>query len=121
MTNQERRKFMRFDTSLNASYEARDGQTSGKTLVQNLSREGMRVFVDAPLQKGSDIDLHMNVPGDNVPLFACAKVAWNRQADGSQAKGFIAGVKFIKIDRYDKARLLDYVYTPWLKFVRKEA
>ncbi len=120
MNVQERRKFMRFDTSLDGSYEARGGEVRGKTLVQNLSREGMLVVVDARLQEGSEIDLHMSVPGDNVPLFACAKVAWGKEADRAGERGFVAGVRFTKIDRYDKARLLDYVYTQWLKFVRKE-
>lgn len=121
MATLERRKFIRFDTALDASYEILGGTAKGPSVVKNLSREGAQIVADTEFGTGTEVGLHLNVPGDNVPIFACAEVAWNKKTDSQGKAGFATGMKFTKIDRYDKARLLDYVYSQWLKFLKKEA
>jgi len=120
MTTAERRKFMRFDTAMNGSYEVIKGAGKGSSEVRNLSREGIQVLVDRELDKGTEVGLHLNVPGDNMPIFACAEVAWNKRVGSVEERPYAIGMKFTKIDRFDKARLLDYVYTTWLKFLKRE-
>jgi c-di-GMP-binding flagellar brake protein YcgR len=120
MYSPERRKFMRFDAALNASYEVAKDAGRGRSVVKNLSREGVQILADRELAKGTEVGLHMNVPGDNVPVYASAQVAWSSRRESGSGPVFATGMKFITIDRYDKARLLDYVYSQWLKFLKKE-
>ena len=37
-------------------------------------------IVDKELKEGEEINLSVDVPGDNVPIFACGEVAWQRAA-----------------------------------------
>ena len=85
----------------------------GKTLAKDLSREGMRVGLKQSLPSGTPIEICMNVPGDNLPVFAAGRVAW--------ADGLEAGIRLTKISQHDRTRVLEYVYREWLKSSRKVA
>lgn len=85
----------------------------GKTLAKDLSREGMRVGFKQNVPSGTPIELCMNVPGDNLPVFATGKVAW--------ADGLEAGIRLTKISQHDRTRVLEYVYREWLKTNKKQA
>lgn len=109
----ERRKYMRFNTPLTLEYRTLTlNPIFGKTLAKDLSREGMRFGIQQDLPVGTSLEISMNVPGDNLPVFASGKVAW--------ANGFDAGVKLTKISQQDRMRVLEYVYTEWLKSSRKD-
>ncbi len=114
----ERRKFMRFNTTFHATFKSPKGKTEGNTEIRNLSRGGLSMLIDQGLHKGTEVGLNMNVPGDNVPIFANARVAWSRKASVGDKDIFRAGLKFTKIDNFDRARLLDYVYSQWLKMLK---
>ena len=85
----------------------------GKTLAKDLSREGMRVGLKQSLPSGTPIEICMNVPGDNLPVFAAGRVAW--------ADGLDAGIRLTKISQHDRTRVLEYVYKEWLKSSKKVA
>jgi len=84
----------------------------GKTLAKDLSREGMRVGFKQTVASGTPIELCMNVPGDNLPVFATGKVAW--------ADGLEAGIRLTKISQHDRTRVLEYVYREWLKTNKRQ-
>lgn len=108
----ERRKFMRFSTPLNVEYRTLTlNPIFGKTLAKDLSREGLRVGLKEQVSVGTPVEISMNVPGDNLPVFATGKVAW--------ADGLEAGIRLTKIEQTDRMRVLEYVYKEWLKSARK--
>ena len=108
----ERRKYMRFNAALDIEYKTLAlNPIFGKALIKDLSREGLRFHTKQEIPVGAPVEISMNVPGDNLPVFASGKVAW--------ADGLEAGVKFTKINRTDRARMLEYVYNEWLKTARK--
>lgn len=111
----ERRKFLRFETALNALCDIVSERCNAYYKVKNISKEGALLFVDKKLRQGSEIRLSMDVPGDNVPIFASCQVEWQKAAD--QMKGYDTGVKFTNIDAADKGRLLEYIYNQWLKLL----
>src|SRR3989338_2495039 len=99
----ERRKFMRFAAPLGLEFRTLTlNPIFGKTLAKDLSREGMRVGFKQTVASGTPIELCMNVPGDNLPVFATGKVAW--------ADGLDAGIRLTKISQHDRTRVLEYVY-----------
>ena len=110
----ERRKFMRFNAPLALEFRTLIlNPIFGKTLAKDLSREGVRVGVKQPIPSGTPIEVCMNVPGDNLPVFATGKVAW--------ADGLEAGIRLTKISQSDRTRVLEYVYREWLKTTKKYA
>ena len=110
----ERRRFMRFHAPLDLEFKTLTlNPIFGKTLAKDLSREGMRVGLKQSLPSGTPIEICMNVPGDNLPVFAAGRVAW--------ADGLDAGIRLTKISQHDRTRVLEYVYREWLKSSKKVA
>ena len=108
----ERRKYMRFQTSMDVEYKTLTlNPIFGKTLAKDLSREGIRVGLKQNVPVGTTLEICLNVPGDNLPVFATGKVAW--------ADGLDVGVKLMKINQQDRAKILEYVYREWLTSSRK--
>ena len=108
----ERRRFLRFQAPLDLEYRTLTlNPIFGKALAKDLSREGVRMGVKQSLPMGTPVEICMNVPGDNLPVFATGKVAW--------ADGFEAGIRLTKMSQTDRTRVLEYVYREWLKASKK--
>ncbi len=108
----ERRKYLRFNTPLDVQYKTLTlNPIFGKTLAKDLSREGLRIGIKDKVDVGTSLEICMNVPGDNLPVFATGKVAW--------ADGLEAGVRLTKMNQTDRMRVLEYVYREWLKSSKK--
>ncbi|OIO38542.1 MAG: hypothetical protein COT00_02750 [Candidatus Omnitrophica bacterium CG07_land_8_20_14_0_80_50_8] len=104
----ERRKYLRFNTPLDVEYKTLAlNPIFGKALIKDLSREGLRFGIKEGVPVGTSVEIALNVPGDNLPVFATGKVAW--------ADGLEAGIKLTKISHPDRTRMLEYVYHEWLK------
>ena len=103
---------MRFSTPLTLEYRTLTlNPIFGKALAKDLSREGMRFGLKENIPPGTPLEISLNVPGDNLPVFAAGKVAW--------ADGLEAGLKLTKISKSDQTRVLEYVYNEWLKTTKK--
>lgn len=115
----ERRRFVRFDTIMNALCEI--GQGIRRTYkISNISKEGALLLLDTPLNQGSELNLSVDVPGDNVPIFVSCNVAWQKESIvKSERRVYETGVKFTKIDSFDKGRFLEYIYSQWLKLLER--
>ena len=110
----ERRRFMRFQAPVDLEYRTLTlNPIFGKALAKDLSREGVRIGVKHEIPAGTPIEICMNVPGDNLPVFATGKVAW--------ADGIEAGVRLTKISQNDRTRVLEYVYNEWLRASKRSA
>ncbi len=112
ISNDERRRYMRFQAPVDLEYRTLTlNPIFGKALAKDLSREGVRLGLKQDIPAGTPIEICMNVPGDNLPVFASGKVAW--------ADGLEAGIKLTKISQSDRTRVLEYVYKEWLKSAKK--
>lgn len=114
----ERRRFLRFETALSALCEFVQDKFRAPYKVRNISKEGALLVVDRQLKQGAELNLSMDVPGDNIPIFARCEVAWQKGKKGSES--YETGVRFTKLDGSDKGRLLEYIYLQWLRFLDKE-
>ena len=107
-TNSERRRSKRFDTPLDIEYRTlTQNPLYGNSIARNVSKGGIAFPSKGPVEKGTSVELKMNVPGDNIPVFASGTVTW---ADDSHT-----GVKITKIAKLDQVRILEYIYSEWLK------
>jgi len=119
MPIKERRKFMRIATQLEADFWAKGpSMVSGQVQVRDFSREGIGVLLPKRVEDKEHLDLTLRVPGDNVPIFATAEVAWTRPAKDRPGTG--AGLRLVTIKPLDLSRLLDFVYSRWLGKVRSD-
>jgi len=88
-----------------------------KTAVKNLSSEGVCIETGSEITKGAMLELEVMIPGDNMPVMATGEVAWSSK---SGEASYESGVRITKIERFDRARLLDFVYNEWLKSKKSE-
>ncbi len=117
----ERRRFLRFETAINAICEIVSDKWKASSKVKNISKDGALLVLPKPLKQGEEINLSMDVPGDNVPIFASCQVAWQKEPAPSRKENlYETGVKFTKMDNLDKGRLLEYIYTQWLRLLDEE-
>lgn len=114
----ERRKFLRFETALSAFCDIISEKCKSTYAVKNISKEGALLVIDKKLRDGAEIKLSMDVPGDNVPIFASCEVAWQKETNASNT--YETGVRFTNINSVDKGRLLEYIYLQWLRLLDKE-
>jgi hypothetical protein len=108
----ERRKFLRIDGFLDGAFQSDDG-VNGLAMLTNFSREGLGVSLNREVRRGAELDLDIRFPGGCLAIPAKGKVVWLQHRDNSWRYGFEAGVKLEEIDRWDRARLLDYAYEQW--------
>ena len=102
---------MRFRSDLETAYWSRGSvAVGGRARVHDVSREGMRVGIAQALPAGESVEFTLQVPGDNVPVFATGEVAW--AGGGAALDGM--GIRFRHIKPLDLARVLDYLYARWL-------
>ena len=114
----ERRKFLRFDAAINALCDIVSERWKARYKVVNISKEGALVVLDKELRAGDEVRLSVDVPGDNIPIFAAGQVAWQRESNSTNM--FDTGIKFTNIDSTNRGRLLEYIYTQWLRLIDKE-
>lgn len=106
--NGERRKSKRFSTILDIEYRTlTHNPIYGNVSCRDLSKGGLSFHSKNHIEKGTNVELKMNVPGDNMPVFANGTVAW---AEGSKT-----GVKLTRIERADQVRILEHIYKEWLQ------
>ena len=114
----ERRRFLRFETAMNAICDIISEAHKASSRVKNISKEGALVILDKRLKEGTELNLSMDVPGDNVPVFAACQVAWQKGTD--DAGRYETGVRFTNLNNSDKGRLLEYIYLQWLRLLDKK-
>ena len=116
----ERRAFIRFDAAFNAICEIGRGIKRAYK-VKNISKTGALIMLDTPLDKGARINVSLDVPGDNVPIFVSGTVAWQKRSVLEPGNGaYETGIRFAVIDGLDKGRLLDYLYSQWVKLLERK-
>lgn len=109
----ERRKYVRFATSLEVGYCIFDDLELDKThsRLKDISRGGIRISVPEELNTGAQVAVEIKLPEDSIPFVAFSEVVWSRK---NGDLGYEAGLKFTSIQGDDKSRLLDYAYDAWM-------
>ena len=110
----EKRKFVRFGVSLDMGYKI-PHKVGGLSRGRDVSREGIGCCLDERLPVGAVAQLEINIPGEIIPIFARGEVAWFKESGSGKGINFNSGMKIVKMDSFDKARLLEYGYNQWRK------
>lgn len=114
---EDRRKFMRFSVPVDVKYGAPVEGIEGLSMSRDVSREGVGFPVNRQMVRGTMLELEINIPGEFIPVIARGEVAWVKES--AERGDFDAGVKVVKMDPFDRSRLLEYVYKEWLRAMEK--
>lgn len=111
----EKRKFMRFDVSIEVEYMVPGNGTpvEGISVTRNLSREGMQISVNSKLVPGTELEIKLRIPQDAAPVYAKGDLVWVEKAEARTESS--AGIKFTQVSPFDRNRILDHVYKEWVE------
>ena len=103
----EKRRSRRFDSAFKAICKiGRDIKRACE--IKNVSKEGALLILDTPIDRGSKINLSLDIIGDNVPVFVSGTVAWQKESIlEPNGKRYWTGIKFAKVDLSRWAKLLE--------------
>jgi len=112
----ERRKFKRFDVSLDVTFKTfknAGGHFSGVT--KNFSRSGLCFELPAvSLALNDAMELEIKLPDNNAFIPVAGNVAWKEQLKDK----CLIGIEFTEIDKEAKSQILDYAYDRWVEMNR---
>jgi c-di-GMP-binding flagellar brake protein YcgR len=109
----DRRKFMRFDISLDVAFKASKNageHFSGRT--KNFSRSGLCFESPAAsLALKSVMELEIKHPDNDTFIPVFGNVAWKEQL----GEKCLIGIEFTEINKEAKSQILDYAYDLWVE------
>jgi hypothetical protein len=109
----ERRKFARFKSYMDASYELLGSRPlKVKARLKDVSKEGIRLSCESALLKGSHVDIMIKIPGQDKAIKAFGRVVSSKRLNKAY---YDTNMSLTKVRSHEMARLLDYAYDEWLK------
>jgi len=109
----ERRRFKRFDVSLDVAFKASknaSGYISGVT--KNFSRSGLCFeSPDVGLTLKDLMELEVKLPHNDSFVPVAGNVAWKEQLKDK----CLIGIEFTEINKEAKSQILDYAYDRWVE------
>ncbi len=110
-TMEERRKFVRLDTTVKISYKVllpTDDQNH--TNSRDISAGGVKIEVKEQLKPNTILWLEINLPTEADPLQAKGEVVWQEKINTAENNRYEMGIKFIEMDLNDRHRLNKYLF-----------
>ena len=109
----ERRKFIRFDLSLDVAFRA--SKNAGEYIngvTKNFSRSGLCFESPAvSLALKFPMKLELKLPYNDTSIPVSGIVAWKEQFEDK----CLIGVEFTEINKEAKSQILDYAYDRWVE------
>ncbi len=110
---EDKRKFIRFEGIIPIIIKQIEPEqpVKGNVVIDDFSREGIRLSLDFNVQPGSLMELNLHLPESNEPASIKGVVMWSRLAgDKTQI-----GLKIKEMDATAKSEILDMVYSTWIE------
>lgn len=111
----EKRKYLRFECLVPVEFVrvegAEDGMEHSQALLDEISREGIRVVMkmDPNFDPGTEVDLKVDIPERRMTTRVCGEVIWVKP----KGKLFELGLRIKEMDKTTKSELLDLGYRQW--------
>ncbi len=111
----DRRRTLRLPANLDIKYSLLDKEVAPKiSQSYNISVGGAQIIIYEKIKKATRINIEIEIPYQPDPVKTIAEIAWLHEKFSLSLKQkrrvFFAGVKFIKINPHDEAKLLEYIY-----------
>jgi c-di-GMP-binding flagellar brake protein YcgR len=109
----ERRKFMRFDVSLEVAVKASENAGDYfRGVTMNFSRSGL-CFESPPVSfaLNAPMELELKLPDNDTFIPVSGNIAWKEQFEDK----CLIGLEFTEINKEAKIQILDYAYDRWVE------
>lgn len=105
----ERREYIRLSETLKIVYKviAPAGGQEG-SFTEDISGGGIRFSLGHHLKLGTVLELSLHLPEQNKPIVTTGEVVWMREKNDIKLP-YTVGIKFIKIDPFDRGKILNYI------------
>jgi len=112
----EKRKFLRFECLVPVDLleiGSGEGADPEAALIEDISREGMRMVLDfsLDLSPGAEVDFKVHNPEERETCSVTGEIMWSKSKDNRLE----VGIKLRKMDDGIKNKLLDIGYAKWLE------
>ena len=117
---QERRKYVRFDSTLTVTYRVPAKSLSGVTFSLNLSAEGARLLAPK-LALGDTVELEVELPGDTQIVHAIGDVVWqDHQPHPASTKAplYETGLRFSLVHPQDQTAFFQYIVEQLARLIK---
>jgi len=106
----EKRRFIRFDTSLKTNYITRSGPRTEKTgITKDVCAGGIQLLTEEELKAGSKLALKIFTPDALNPTHLNGTVTWSREISSGKKLSYSAGIEFVDIEEDNKNTFLRFL------------
>ncbi len=109
----ERRKFVRLDTRLEATYAVLSSGDAQQAVTKNVSGGGICLFTAQVLTPGTQLQVSMKLPGREQPIHCTAEVVWSEPYEivgkTESRRSVESGVRLVEIAPTDQAAVMQHV------------
>ena len=81
--------------------------------INDISCSGLGISVKERLTPGNNLELELNVPKDDIPMFIVGEVVWSAK-DVDVPDLYRAGIRITRISSSDKERFLKYILSNFI-------
>lgn len=110
---QERRQFVRLDTTLPVTYRVLPALTAQATTTRNIGGGGICVFLRQRLSVGTPLELEVQLPNHPKPICFTGEVVWCEEYEvvgkTPRSRAIQAGVKFVYFNPKDREAIMQHV------------
>jgi Tfp pilus assembly protein PilZ len=108
------RKYQRLNTAVKIIYGVMAKMHRPfSSLSNNVGGGGICIPLERNLKKGEVLELEIELPGKDRPIFALGRVAWVKKAKGGAKKTvkycpYQGGIEFIAIEQEEREKILKF-------------
>lgn len=106
----ERRKYIRLKTPISITYTAPNTGIVHSSVTKDVSADGLRLETKARgLEKGSVLELKLELHGANSPVHAKGKVVWIKRLSLEDGASCDIGIELTEIEEDNKNTFLKFL------------
>ena len=110
---QERRRFVRLDTTLPVTYRVLPSSTAQVVTTKDIGGGGICMFLTQRLSVGTPLEIEVRLPNRPTPVCFTGEVAWCEEYEvvgkTERNRAIQAGVKFVYFNPKDQEAIMQYV------------
>ena len=110
---QERRRFVRLDTTLPVTYRVLPSSTAQVATTKDIGGGGICVFLTQRLSVGTPLEIEVRLPNRPTPVCLTGEVVWCEEYEvvgkTERNRAIQAGVRFVYFDPKDQEAIMQHV------------
>jgi len=106
----ERRKYIRLKTPVSVTYTVPNTDVVHNSVTKDISADGLRLETKTRgIEKGSVLELKLELYGANNPVHAKGKVVWIKQLSLEDGAPYDVGIELTEIEEDNKNTFLKFL------------